>query len=104
MTPQQLEIGMLLKERGQTRAASAASAWHRAALHFIASLPRASRLTADNLVEALGLPNESATNRNNCVGSVFTAAHKAGLLERDGYRPSTRPESHGRVIALWVRK
>lgn len=103
MTPAQLEIGFARKERGQRKAAVAASPWHNAALHYIASLSRGARLTADNLIEALGLPNASATNRNNSVGAVFSAAAKSGLIQRDGWRNSTRPESHARVIAVWVR-
>ena len=104
MSAQQLEIGFARKEAGQRRAAIAASPWHRSALGLIAAMARGHRFTADNVVAELGTPNDIATNRNNAIGALFTAARKAGLIEPDGYRPSTRPESHGRVIAVWVRR
>lgn len=99
----QLMIGEALKEQGQARAAMSAAEWHDAALDWIRALPAGRRLSADDLVQAVGLPRESEPNRNNAVGAVFTGARRMALITRDGWIQSRRPEGHGRVIALWRR-
>lgn len=35
------------------------------------------------------------------VGAVFRDLADAGILFRDGYRPSTRPVAHARPISIW---
>lgn len=97
----QLTIGEALKERGQRRATDAAIDWHEQALAWIRRAP--GEFSADDLVAAVGLPNASASNRNNAVGAAFTAARRLGLIARSGWTSSTRPESHGRVVAVWTR-
>lgn len=101
--PTQLTIGEALKEQGQTRATSAASEWHEAALAWMRRQPSGDLVTSDNLVMSVGLPNLSASNKNNAVGAAFTAARRLGIIHRTGWVQSARPESHGRVIAVWKR-
>lgn len=96
----QLELGLSLKQRGQNRAAKAASEWHELAYDWISS--QQGSFSADDLIAGVGLPNPSQSNRNNAVGAVFTAARKAKVITRVGWTQSTRPEGHGRVIALWA--
>lgn len=56
------------------------------------------RITADDLVFAIGLPCGST----NQVGAIFHRWRHRGLVEPDGYTTATRGSSHGRVIRLWV--
>lgn len=98
---QQLTIGEALKETGQRRATEAALEWHEQALDWIRS--SADRFTADDLVLSVGLPNVSASNKNNAVGAVFSAARRQRLIRRVDWTQSTRPESHGRVVAVWQK-
>ena len=98
---EQLELGLSLKAKGQARAIRKADDWHEMALAW---LSRASGdVSADDLIEAIGLPNAVATNRNNAVGAAFTSARRLGLIRRVGWIQSRRAESHGRVVALWSR-
>ena len=95
----QLELGFDLKERGQLLALSATSDWNERALEWLRGAYGA--YTADDLIEAIGLPHEVASNRNNSVGAIFSAARKQGIIRRVGWAQSRRKESHGRVIAQW---
>lgn len=99
----QLELGEALKEQGQARATDAAQEWHDAATTWMFWLIPGTTFTADDLVLSVGLPNLSAMNKNNAVGAAFTAARRTGLIRRTGWQQSTRPESHGRVVAVWTR-
>lgn len=38
---------------------------------------------------------------HNAIGSAFSTASKMGIIKRIGYRQSTSPAAHGRVIAVW---
>lgn len=97
----QLTLGEALKARGQQKAADAAIDWHEQAIAWITM--RVAPFSADDLIAAIGLPNASASNRNNAVGAAFTSARRLGYIRRTGWTTSTRPESHGRVIAVWTR-
>lgn len=96
---EQLELGLSMKECGQASALRGAEDWHEMALNWLQGAY--TDFSADDLIEAIGLPNAVATNRNNAVGAFFTSARKAGLIRSVGWVRSRRPESHGRVIALW---
>lgn len=98
---EQLELGLSLKAKGQARAISKADDWHELALEWLGDA--SGDFSADDLVEAIGLPNAVATNRNNAVGAAFTSARRLGLIRRVGWIQSRRAESHGRVVALWSR-
>jgi hypothetical protein len=93
-----------LKTLGQGLAIEGAERWHDAALRWISKHPAGEVLSADDLVDAIGLPNVSDTNRNNAVGACITAAAKSGLIERVGWKKSERKLGHGRVIAVWRRR
>jgi hypothetical protein len=98
---EQLELGLSLKAKGQARAIRKADDWHDMALEWLTEA--LGDFSADDLVEAIGLPNAVATNRNNAVGAAFTSARRLGLIRRVGWIQSRRAESHGRVVALWSR-
>jgi hypothetical protein len=55
---------------------------------------------ADDVVELLpALPPGTSPN---VIGAVFAALAKQGELRHVGYRKSRRPESHRRVVSVWV--
>lgn len=37
----------------------------------------------------------------NAWGSLFSLAARRKLIRRVGYRPSTNPSTHGRVVSVW---
>jgi hypothetical protein len=58
--------------------------------------------SADDLVEAIGLPNDCDQNANNIVGSVFNTAARRKIIEGTGVRvKSRRVEGHARRIDVW---
>ena len=100
-----LAEGRRRKESGQAQAATAAAWWTDAAMRWFTRLEAGAWVTADDLIEAIGLPNESVANRNNSVGAVFSGAAKAGLIEpTNQVVKSSRRESHARRIVVWRRK
>jgi hypothetical protein len=54
--------------------------------------------TADDVRAAVELPRGIGPR---CYGAVPTALAKAGLIRAVGYRPSERPEAHGRPVTIW---
>lgn len=53
--------------------------------------------TADDVRSAIP---DGPANRN-WWGCLLASLKGLGLIERIGYRPSTRPEANGRVVAVW---
>lgn len=39
----------------------------------------------------------------NAYGAAFNTAARAGLIKRVGYRPSTSPSAHGRIVSVWTK-
>ncbi len=52
--------------------------------------------STDDLHGLLPRPQEQ-----NWFGVLMAALRNRGLIVKAGYKPSTRPEANGRVIALW---
>jgi hypothetical protein len=55
------------------------------------------RITADDLVDAIGLPDGSP----NAVGAFLRTQSVLGALESDGFTTATRPSSHSRTLRVW---
>lgn len=89
------EEGMALAD-----AAARVQAWKSAANFWLRSVDAGSELSADDLVAAIGLPDEG-TNRNNVVGALFSSWSKAGLIDYVGQRRSERVERHGNRQSVW---
>lgn len=95
-----------LGREGMDRAerAQRVQAWKDDANRFLLYLHTKARgitFSADDLIEAVGLP-DIGPNRNNVIGAWFNAMAKAGRIENTGKRrKSTRPEGHGRRIDVW---
>lgn len=54
-------------------------------------------ITADDLIEAVGLPAGS----ENQIGARFQAWRKAGYIRQAGVETSKRPSNHGRLLRAW---
>jgi len=67
-----------------------ATSWRRARI--------GQRVTADDLVTAIGLP----TGSSNQVGAIFHRWRVKGLVEAEGFVAAQRRTSHGRVIRQWL--
>lgn len=96
--------GLGLRDQGMAHALVGAAPWPDRALAWIGALAPGATFTADDLVAAVGLPRgQVAKERNNAVGAVISAAHRARMTRRLSYVSARRRDSHARVIGLWVR-
>ena len=94
-----------LAEAAQQQALDATEAqpWRTTALHWLLAQPVGSTITADDLVNSIGLPDEGVY-RNNAVGGFFAAQHKQGRIRFGGrYRKSERVIGHGNLQRVWER-
>ena len=61
-------------------------------------------VTADTLVEAVGLPaGEIAPHHNNAIGALFNRMARQGAIAEVGEVRSSRPSNMGRKITVWGR-
>jgi hypothetical protein len=44
----------------------------------------------------------SLPDLGNATGGIFMRLHRAGVIRRVGYRPSSRPSRAGGVVAIWA--
>jgi len=89
-----------LRDRGVETALNAADSRARgAAERALRELAESGRtFTSDDLRERVGAP---LACRQNVLGALFLTAAQSGLIERVGYRQSTRREARGRELKLW---
>lgn len=71
--------------------------WWHAAAQWIETQPLGRQFTADDLVEAIGLPHGSG----NQVGAQIRTWAVQDRTEPIGYVEATRQSSHGRVLRVW---
>ena len=93
--------GELRKEAGIRRVGVHHPEWISKAVDAIRRIAAAQvEFTSDELQAVM----QERPPTPNAVGAAFSAAHKMGICEKaGGYRKSTRPEAHSRVIAVWRR-
>jgi len=104
------QLGLHLKEQGQTQAEGAADvqAWR---VEFVAAVVKLLRynpdaqFTSEDVLQRVGLPRPAGTsNANNAVGAMMSGLAKRGIIRKTSKRrPSTRTSSHGREIAVWCK-
>ena len=71
--------------------------WDRRAQQWIIEVGRGQTFTADDLVEAIGLPVGSS----NQIGAFFHWLSMAYIIKYHGYATSKRASNHGRLIREW---
>lgn len=91
--------GEQLKEEGIERIRGTNEEWLKYAEMAIKTL----RLTKDEFTTDDLKPFVNAPNSPNSYGAAFNVAAKAGLIKRVGYRKSTSPSAHGRVVSVWAK-
>lgn len=77
--------------------------WNQAALHALWELAHSGKpFTSEDLTDMVGLPNPSAANRNNKVGSFIQRNAYRMRLRRTDQVKARNPQAHGRWITVWV--
>ena len=88
--------GLIAAERAMRRV-SVDPEWSQRAAKWITGRRASAVFTADDLIEAVGLP----TGSPNQVGATIRAWAAAGIIRPDGYAKAARKASHGRVLRMW---
>ena len=71
--------------------------WRDGAYRKLVMLATSGRIfTADHLLDGLPEPDQPC-----CVGGLFMAASKSGLIECVGATPSRRASRHGGLVRMW---
>jgi hypothetical protein len=71
--------------------------WWAEATRWLDRQPLGLRFTADDLVDAIGLPHGTS----NQVGAAIRTWAVQDLIDPVGYTEATRHSSHGRVLRIW---
>lgn len=107
MMPQQLEFNISESRRraesgmDQALGSNAGATWAERAERWLAE--RGEPFTSEAIVAMIGLPaGEVGVNRNNAVGALIRKWSQRGSIARVGYAPSTRVESHGALLSIWL--
>jgi hypothetical protein len=95
----------MLKEQGTAQVLENNQAWQDQVLDLLKWLAStAGSFTSDDLRDVCKMASMPGPRHVNAWGAVLSHAAKQGLIVREGYRVSTRPEAHGRVVSVWRGK
>lgn len=104
------QLGLQLKADGQAQAVSRpdVQTWSQTFAAAVVKLLRyhpQAQFTSEDVLERVGLPRPTGhSNANNAVGAMMTVLARQGVIRKTAKRrPSTRPSSHGREIAVWCK-
>jgi hypothetical protein len=104
------QLGLGLKAIGQAQAEAQPDVqeWCEAFAAAVAKMLRynpQAQFTSEDVLERVGLPRPAgASNANNAVGAMMSGLARQGVIRKTAKRrPSTRPSSHGREIAVWCK-
>jgi hypothetical protein len=92
-------------DKGMSEAARAGRVirWNADAGRWFMLLPVGTEFSADDLVRAVGLPDEGA-NRNNVVGAFFNGLAKSRFIKWTGKTiKSQRVDRHTGMNRVWVK-
>jgi hypothetical protein len=103
-----LPKGVELGQQGMANALQAerVALWREVADEWLIHLAPGTVFDADDLVNAVGLPDseDGGINRNNALGGWFGAKSKQGMIFFTGQHvQSKRPERHGNWQKQWRR-
>ena len=79
------------------KAANVDPEWQHRAIEYRRNLGLGAIFTADDLIDAVGLP----TGSSNQIGAVLNGWAKRGWIVPADYTTSTRKSNHGRVLRSW---
>lgn len=98
-----IEDGRNEKRVGQAKSASAHAEWLDKAKAVALDLASRGEFTADDIVQAVGLPTgRSEANANNAVGTLFSHLARGKHIEWTGrLAQCTRTENHASDLRVW---
>ena len=99
-----MSVAEQLTNNGALAALLAKSTWSERADVWLEDLLPGDTFTSEDLIKAIGLPDETTPNANNAVGAKIRAWSYRKNIAHRGYSRTTRLISHARVIALWEKK
>lgn len=76
--------------------------WIEAADTWFDSLPSGYQYTADDLVEAIGLPSKDG--KNGAIGAKMKSWNREGVARGLSYTSTARTTSHARPVMLWEKQ
>lgn len=88
--------GTEAKNKG-TQSVSRDEGWWAEAAQWLNTQPLYLTFTADDLVNAIGLPHGTG----NQVGACIRAWAASDRISPSGYKAASRKSSHGRVLRVW---
>jgi hypothetical protein len=94
-----MRTGQLELTLGLDRATERAELWVCDARAFVLRCDPGTRLSADDLRDAVGDP----PGTGNACGAVFRRLAETGWLQQVGWEVSRRPERHRAVNRVWER-
>jgi hypothetical protein len=86
-----------VEERAQRQEPRRDEAWWRAANHYRIGLGVGARITADDLLKAIGEPAGSP----NQIGAIFRHWQDQEMIHRVGQTASKRASNHSRRVYIW---
>lgn len=78
--------------------------WTRKAEDWFATLIPGDTFTSEDMIAAVGYPDQRSANSNNAIGAKVRTWSQQGLVTKRGYAKTTRSQSHSRIIVLWEKK
>jgi hypothetical protein len=103
MTAEQLELlpGLELKESGIAAVTEHSADWLAEALEIVAGFARqCDECSLDEIRPLVTAACGEPEHPNAWGGLINSAAHR-GYIAPAGYRKSTTPSAHGRVVSVW---
>lgn len=98
-----LEIGERLATAGGLAALATVGEWDSKADEWFAGIPYGTHFTSEDMIDAIGLPRISSSNRNNAVGAKIRWWSSKNMIEAIGYTKTKRTRSRSRVIRVWSK-
>ena len=99
-----IAVGEQLANEGSQLALIFQREWSRKAEDWFATLIPGDTFTSEDMINAIGFPDQRTPNSNNAIGSKIRAWSHAGAVIKRGYAKTTRSQSHSRIIVLWEKK
>lgn len=98
-----LPFGEFRKIQGQTLAIDHVSSDYSRQFHqCLDLLIRSGKpFTSEEIIKKIGLPSKGE-NQNNAIGAFMSKAASKGYIAKHGYTTATRPDSHGRILTVWI--
>lgn len=77
--------------------------WNTAAMHTLWELAHSGQpFTSEDITDRVGFPGVTRANGNNGVGLFIQRNAKRLRLRRYDQRPARNPQSHGRLVTVWI--